>query len=215
MRRATALLLCGLLAAPALASIDSAHYGSMSEVYQHVVAGFDFFARGDTEQLRMTRAVPPEVNEMPFTLWNNGIAHGFKVVYNAGGVAGISIDDLYTVDVPVTINPETNGLLVTAFVEGADRSVRLDNLKITLPGFTMYDVGDSALAPAPDYMLLTTDLPLTGGFILSGTVTFSWTGALAPRTDQWFEVAPVVTPEPASGLLALAGAALSFLRPRR
>jgi|GEM_PF-3635737 len=208
------IVTCGALVWPAAADlITTQHFGTLAEVQAYVVDGFDFVARGDTAELRITRADPPAQAATPFNLWNNGIPHGFKVVYNAGGIAGISIDDLYVVQMPVTIDPATNGLLVTAFTEGSGRTVRLDNLRLTLPGFVMYDVPDVALAPPTDYLLIETSLPLTDGFILSGTVTFSWSGSLPPAAEEWFEVAPVVVPEPTS-MLALVGGVLLMVRRR-
>jgi len=202
-----------LLAGPAGAAlITTEHYHTWAEVEAHVIGGFEFFARGDTEKLRMTRTDPPAEAHVPFDIWNSGVPHGFKVVYNAGGIAGISIDDVYTVQLPVSISPLTNGLLVTAFADGADRSVLVSNLKLTLPPFNIYDVGDVAFAPATDYLLIETDLPLAGGFILSGTVTFSWSGSLPPADQQWFEVTPVITPEPAAYGLLLAGPLLLRIR---
>lgn len=214
MRLAMVVWMCGVLGAPAMAGlINTQHFGSLAEVQTHILGGLDFVARGDTQELRITRADPPGSATAPVGPWNNGVPHAFKVVYNAGGVAGISIDELYTVQVPVTINPATNGLLITAFVDGAGRGVTLGNLRITLPGFIMHEVGDAADAPPTDYMLVDTSLPLVDGFILSGTVQFNWTGGLPPPAEQWFEVAPVVIPEPATVLL-LAGGVLTGLRRR-
>jgi hypothetical protein len=213
MKTTLALLLCSFLAAPVFATaITTQHFGTQAEVDAHVIGGYEFFARGDTEKLRLTRTDPAGMAELPFPLWNNGVPHAFKVVYNAGGIAGISIDDLYTIQEPVTIRPDTNGLLITAFAAGTGRSVLVSNLVITLPGFVMYPVPDIASAPNTDFLLTTTDLPLAGGFILSGTVTFNWTGAMPPPVEQWFEVAPVVVPEPAAGLLATAGLLLAGRR---
>ncbi len=213
MRWVVAWVLCGALATPVFAGvIATEHFSTLAEVEAHIIGGMEFVARGDTERLRITRVDPPEVAEMPFDLWNNGVPHAFKVVYNAGGIAGLSIDDLYTITEPVTISPDTNGLLVTAEALGAGRSVVLQNLIITLPGFLMYPVGDVASAPETDYLLVETDLPLVGGFILSGTVTFTWDGDLPPPAEQWFEVTPVVIPEPASGVLAVLGLVLLGLR---
>jgi hypothetical protein len=216
MRHVLALALCAALAAPSMADlITTQHFNTFAEVQAYLLGGLEFVARGDTELLRLTRANPPGVTQLPFTLWNDGIAHGFKVVYNAGGIAGLSIDDLYTIQTPVTIDPATNGLLVTACADGTGRSVVVSNLKITLPGFLMYNVGDLASAPETDYMLIGTALPLAGGFILSGTVTFNWEGSIPPAPEQWFEVAPVVVPEPAMCTLACAAGLWLLHRPRR
>jgi len=213
MRFITAITLCSLLATPAFSDlIATQHFSSQAEVDAHVVGGYEFFARGDTQKLRITRTDPPAAAETPFTLWNDGVPHAFKVVYNAGGIAGISIDDLYTIQVPVTIRPDTNGLLITALAAGDGCGVQLGNLVITLPGFVMHNVADTAAAPGTDYLLVTTGLPLAGGFILSGTVTFNWAQSLPPPVEQWFEVAPVVVPEPAAGLLLSAGLLLARRR---
>ena len=215
MKTTIAILLCSLLTAPAFSAvITTQHFGTQAEVDAHVIGGYEFFARGDTDKLRITRAAPPAMAELPFPLWNNGVPHAFKVVYNAGGIAGISIDDLYTIQEPVNIRPDTNGLLITALAAGQGRSVLVNNLIITLPGFIMHPVANAAAAPNTDYLLVTTDLPLAGGFILSGTVTFNWAGAKPPPFEQWFEVAPVVVPEPAAGLLVTAGLLLAGRRRR-
>jgi hypothetical protein len=215
MKTAIAIILCSLLAAPAFSAIiTTQHFGTQAEVDAHVIGGYEFFGRGDTEKLRITRTDPPAMAELPFPLWNNGVPHAFKVVYNLNGIAGISIDDLYTIQEPVSIREDTNGLLITALAARQGGSVLLSNLNITLPNFTIHPVGDTAAAPNTDYMLVTTDLPLAGGFILNGTVTFSWAGTMPPPIDQWFEVAPVVTPEPAAGVLVTAGLLLAGRRRR-
>jgi hypothetical protein len=216
MKYAIVPILCACLASPALASlISSHHYSSMAEVQQHVIGGFDFYARGDTEKLRETRTSPFAQQELAFPLWNDGIAHGFKVVYNASGIAGISIDDLYSITMPVTINPLTDGLLVTACATAPGSSVQVSNLKLTLPGMVIYDVGSTANAPPTDYLLIDTELPLINSFILSGTVTFNWSGSLPPPDQQWFEVTNVVMPEPAAGTLLAAGGLLTGVLRRR
>lgn len=215
--RTMAWLIAGLLlAAPAAADmlLTTQHFGSYAEVEPLIGGGLEFFARGDTDRLSIT--VPPDPpQEQPFNLWNDGIPHAFKVVYNAGGIAGLSIDDEYTIQAPATIDPATNGLLITAFSDVPGGSVVLQNLRITLPGFIMYTVNDDVQAPAADYMLLTTDLALVNGFILSGTVTFEWDGSLPVPTHEWFEVAPVVViPEPAAASLILLGG-LALIARRR
>jgi hypothetical protein len=213
MKTTIAIILCSVLAVPAFSAIiTTQHFGTQAEVDAHVIGGYDFFARGDTEKLRITRTDPLAMAELPFPLWNNGVPHAFKIVYNAGGIAGISIDDLYTIQEPVNIRPDTNGLLITAFAAGQGRSVLVSNMNITLPSFTIHPVPDIASAPNTDYLLVSTDLPLAGGFILNGTVTFNWAGTKPPPIEQWFEVAPVVTPEPATGALVMAGLLLAGRR---
>lgn len=91
---------------------------------------------------------------------------------------------------------------MSVFSSGSN-GVLLDNLKLTLPGFIIYNLADVAQSPTPEYMLLTTDAALRDGFILSGQVTFSWDGSLPAPDEQWFEVTPVVTPEPSALLMAL------------
>ena len=216
MNRATAIVLCAVLATPAFAElITTEHFSSFAEVQARVIGGFDFYARGDTEKLQETRTNPYSQQQLPFNLWNNGIAHGFKVVYNASGIAGISIDDLYSIEMPVTIDPRTDGLLVTALASAPGSSVLVSNLKLTMPGMVIYNVNDTASAPNTDYLLIDTHLPLVGSFILSGTVTFSWSGSMPPPDQQWFEVTPVVLPEPAAGgMMAAAATLLQILRRR-
>ncbi len=217
MRRTTILLLTVALgAAPALAdTITTMHFASMAEVEAYVIDGFEFFARGDTEALSVTVTDPPAYVDTPFNLWNDGVAHGFKVIYNTtGGFVAISIDDQYIISAPVEIHEDTDGILVTAFSDAPDASVLLDNLVITTADFQMYDVNDVAQAPPTDYLLIATDLPLTESFILSGTVTFDWAGSLPPPEDLWFEVTTVVVPEPASLALLALGSLLAIRRPR-
>ncbi len=219
MRHASVVLalgLAGALGTPASAyTIAAEHYATYAEVQSHIIGGLDFFARGDTEKLRIISVSPPGQGQTPYNLWNNDIPHAFKVVYNASGIAGISIDDLYSITLPVTIDAATNGLLVTAFTDPVGRTVHLDHLQITLPSFQIYNVDAVAHASPTDYLLVRTDLPLTDGFILSGQVTFAWSGSLPPPAEQWFEVSPVVTPEPAGAVLTLIGALLIGLPRRR
>lgn len=218
MRRTAILLLAVALGtAPALAdTIDTMHFASMAEVEAYVIGGFEFFTRGDSEKLSVTVTEPAGYADIPFNLWNDGIAHGFKVVYNTtGGFAAISIDDQYTISAPVAgIDENTNGILLTAFADVADASVLVDNLQITTADFQVYDVNDVAQAPDADYMLIATDLPLTESFILSGTVTFDWEGSLPAPENMWFEATTVVVPEPASLALLALGSLLTIRRPR-
>jgi hypothetical protein len=216
MRRATVLLLTAALAtAPALADmITTTHFASMAEVEDYVIGGFEFFARGDTKALSVTVTDPPAYAGTPFGLWNDGIPHGFKVVYNTtGGFAAISIDDLYIISAPVQIHDDTNGILVTAFSQVPGASVLVDNLVITTADFQMFGVNDVSAAPPTDYMLIETDLPLPESFILSGTVTFDWEGNLPAPQDLWFEVTSVVVPEPGSLALLALGSLLMLRRP--
>ncbi len=203
-----------LLASPAVAErlLTTQHFGSYAELEPLIGGGMEFIAHGDTAKLQIE--VPPaSPQQRPFDLWNDGVPHAFKVVYNPGGIAGLSIDDEYTIEAPTLIDAATNGLLITAFTDAPGGAVVLDNLRITLPGFLVYPVNDQAQAPATDYLLVTTDLALAGGFILSGTVTFAWDGPLPPPANEWFEVTPVVViPEPAAVSLLLAGLTLLVRR---
>jgi len=205
MRCVLALVLCGLSAASSYGQITTQHFPTYEEALNHVASGLEFTARADTEKMEVTAADPPAHAETPFDLWTNGVPHAFRVVYNAGSTTGISIDDRFAVISPVNVDPATNGLLLTAFTQMDGRQVRLDNLKLTLPGFQVYDVNDFALAAPPDYLLITTDLPLAGSFILSGQVTFGWPGDLPPPAEQWFEASPVVVPEPSAAALLILG----------
>lgn len=221
MRLAIALLTCGCLVAPASATtITTQHFDTWAEVQQVVIGGMEWFARGDTQEVSLTPAASPQDRvAVPYNLWNSGFLTAFTVVYNpTGSPIGMTIDDVMAIyetpAPPIVVDSRTNGLLVTAFATGAGRSVEVRNLKITLPGFQIYDIGDIAFAPTTDYMLIETDLPLTGGFILSGQAVMTWTGPLAPPAEQWFEVTPVVTPEPGSALLMLGGLVMSVLRRR-
>lgn len=215
MRSFIAVIVLCTLAGPASGyTIDTQHFASPTEVNDYVTGGYDFFTRGDTEQVRVT--VPPDSGTEPFGLWNNGVAHAFRVSYYPDGIVGMSIDDQFEVQMPVTIDPDTNGLLVTAVAQGgAGRSVTVDNLILTDAAWNWYLIEDAAVAPGDDYLLVETDLPLTEPFILSGTVTFAWEGEIAPSSEQWFEVTPVVVPEPACGLLLMVTASLGMFRRRR
>jgi hypothetical protein len=221
MRVTSIAIACVVLASPALAAtITTQHFNTWAEVQQVVVGGMEWTARGDTEQLSLTPTdAPPSRVAVDYDLWSSGFETAFTVVYNApGSPIGITVDDVQAIyespQPPILVDEETNGLLVTAFAAGAGRTIELHNLKITLPGFQMYDVGDIAYAPDTDYMLIETDLPLTDGFILSGQAVMSWTGPLAPSAEHWFEVTPVVTPEPGSGLLLVGGLLLGVIRRR-
>lgn len=215
MRLGIAFLSCGLLAAAGrAATITTEHFATFQDALHNVVSGFEFTAHGDTEKIEVTSTNPPGHAETPFDLWTNGVPHAFRVVYNRGGVTGISIDDRYAIIPPVNVDPATNGLLLTAFTEAEGRQVLLNHLKLTLPGAQVYDVDDFAHAPPPDYLLISTDLPLYDGFLLSGQVTLSWNGGLPPPAEQWFEATPVVVPEPATAVLLLLGGLTTGLRRR-
>ena len=215
MRTGIVILTSALLAVPGLAAtITTEHFGSMADVEALVTDGFEFHAPGDTQKLQLTRTDPLAQAEQPFGLWNNGVPHAFKVVFSPAGIAGISIDNVYTVETPVSINPATNGILVTAWTPAAGRAVAVEDLMITTSDLMMYPVPGLAAAPVPDYLLVNTDLNLAGGFILSGTVRFDWTGNLPPPDEQWFDVTTVVTPEPAGLGLALLGALVGLQRRR-
>jgi hypothetical protein len=210
---ACAMVVAALAPAGWSAVIATQHFTSLEEVQARALGGFEFAARGDTEKLRLQRFNPPGEAQVPFDLWNNNVPHAFRIVYNPDGNLGISVDDIFTVLSPVTVDARTNAILLTAFVFGGGRSVALENLKITVRQFEVHDVNDVARAPETDYLLIYTDLPLTGGFILSGTVRFSWTGALPPPTEQWFETTTLVVPEPVP-LVLLLPALVGLRRPR-
>ena len=201
--------------------VSTRHFSSFEQVQPHISAGFEFVARADTENLRLTVDSPPAADSTPFGIWNEGVPHAFKVVYNASGLAGIEIDDLFA-DQTAPISPQTNGLLITAHAAGEPlASAHVANLRLTLPDFTILDIADAAAAPATDYLLLETTAPLAAGFILSGTVEFDWAETIPPPADLWFEAAPVVVvPEPtslislAAAILAACGARLRISRPK-
>lgn len=192
------MLVAGTAVATAIAGdgIATRHFANFADFAPYLRGGGDFSVRGDTQRMTASRATPIGFSEQPFSLWNNGVPHAFKIVHNAGGVTGIEIDDVYTMVNPVTIDPFTNGLLVTAFASVNGPQVRLSNLKLTRPGEPPKNVNSTASAPATDLLLIKTIDPLSGGFILSGQVTFTWTGDLPPAAEQFFELVSVVVCEP-------------------
>jgi hypothetical protein len=130
---------------------------------------------------------------VPYGLWNKGVPHAFAVVYNATGIVGISVDDVHALLTPVSVDADTDGVLVGTHAAAEGCTVRVENVKLTVPGFVVYDVDDFSAAPTDDFLLIQTDLPLARGFIVSGTVTLTWTGNLPPPDEQWFEVAPLAS----------------------
>lgn len=229
MRFACPLLTCLLVAAPAFCGVlDATVLETWADVQDRVTGGFEFFARGDTDHVRLTRANPPVVEETPYDLWTNSVSRGFKVVYNMMGIpAGISIDDVSSIfDTLIPIDELTSHLLVTAYIPSLGRDpnstpveVSLTNLKLTLPDLSIHDVGADLVTNGSDrYLLIATDDVLMNGFILSGSVEFTWSGGSEPPEpdEQWFEVSPVLVPEPVGVVMALLGTLMiGRLRPRR
>lgn len=221
MKTAWSILAAALATTSAVAaSFTTYHYSTWAEVQAATIGGFEWFARGDTEEISFTPASNPgDRVATDYDLWNSGVDAAFNVVYNPTGTPlGMYIDDeqaVYETPLPpIVVDSRTNGVLITAYASGAGRTVRIHNLAFIMPDYSIYEVGDIALAPGTDYLLIETDLPLTDGFIVNGLARFEWTGALAAPADQWFEVAPVVTPEPATGLL-LGLTSVVILRRRR
>jgi hypothetical protein len=223
------MLMCGAMAMPSLAAtITTSHYSDLTDVFDYVINGpvFDFYARGDTEKTSMT--VPPGgYAEALLTpgVWASGDPQSFRVTYDPGtNRAGISLNNEFTSELPVTIHPDTNGLLVTAFTDQPGATVLVHNMRIMqivggiptfYPPLTDPPIQDAAAAPATDYLLIELDLPedlADYTFVLTGQVTFTWQGSSSPAANQWFEVSPVVTPEPAGGLLLMLGLLVSGLR---
>ncbi len=232
MRYLAAILLSGVVVSSGLAaSITTQHFSSIAEVNDYVIndPDFEFYARGDTEMTSMT-APPDGYDEAPLTdgLWINGDPHSFRVAYDVDtNRAGISLDNEYTSELPIDIHPDTNGLLITAFTDVPGATVRVHNMRIILkvgealqyyPPLGDPPIADQALAPDTDFLIIETDLALTDyTFVLAGQVTFSWPGGaddIPAGANQWFEVSPIVTPEPTGGVLALMGSVV-FLRRRR
>lgn len=203
------ILWCGLAAQLTMAGvIETVHCSSADELEGLGWGNGAFVARGEMDILSVSRTDPPAEVEENFSLWNNGVPHAFQVVYNpVGEVTALSVDDVHAIlEGPLPIGDDAHTLLLSAGVVSDGGSVVLDNLKITLPGFVIYDVGDSVSATAEDYLLVQTDLPLSGGFILSGTATLTWDEGRSVPTSRWFEVTPAaVVPEPAGGLLLAIG----------
>ena len=113
------------------------------------------------------------------------------------------------------------GLLITVHADDPNTSALVKNLVITDKNLRFYPTAATAQTvgtPDEDYLLIRTDMNLAEKFILSGTVTFTWpaAGPMPERSHLWFEAAPVVLPEPASGvLMACVGLLLRAARRRR
>jgi hypothetical protein len=229
MKQVTPVLLCALLAAPALANTVATHFASEAEALAQMSSTlpFEFVGRLDTAGMTATENIAPGSSQCrPFSLWNSSEPHAFEVVYNGSeDLAGVRLDYglAETNPVSLSLDPETNGFLITAFAGSQSLHVTMSNLQIVLVGGNGFPLppvalGAVAAAPATDYLLLElTDLPegvsLANGFVLGGEVTFTWQGSMAPPDQQWIEVAPVVIPEPTGlGLLGLGGLVLGIRR---
>lgn len=214
MRTGMLLGLCFALSAPAMAGVlGTQHLTSQAAVDALGLTGFEFTAQADTERVGISSAFDPLAGvTTPYYLWTADVPRAFQVTYNpTGDVQGMSVDTTLAMMEATQIETAANGLLISGRALGGGRQVSLTNLVITLPSFTMYPVGDTLLADATlqpeDYLLVTTDLPLANGFILSGSVSFDWSGDLVPTSpqEQWFSVSPVMVPEPAALVLVAAG----------
>lgn len=221
MRIGMRLSLSLALSAPALAGVlGTQHLMNQAAVDALGLSGLEFTAIADTESVGISATSDPLAGvTTPYYLWAAEVPRAFQVTYNpTGDVQGMSVDTTLAMMEATPIETATNGLLISGRAIGGGRQVSLTNLIITLPGFVMYPVGDTLLADATlqpeDYLLVTTDLPLANGFILSGSVSFDWSGDLVPTLpqEQWFSVAPVMVPEPAAIVLLAAGALGSWRR---
>lgn len=214
MRTGMLLGLSLALSAPALAGVLSTqHLMSQAALDALGLSGFEFTALADTESVGIYSTFDPLAGAAtPYYLWAADVPRAFQVTYNpTGDVQGMSVDTTLAMMEATQIETAANGLLISGRAIGGGRQVSLTNLIITLPSFAMYPVGDTLLANAlqpEDYLLVTTDLPLANGFILSGSVSFDWSGSLfpTPPEEHWFSVAPVMVPEPATSVLLVAGA---------
>lgn len=204
------------------ATLTTTHYGSFAQVEPvlQFAPPFDFEARGASETLRIaTLANGTAEVELPKTPnpWQNGLPHAFRVTYDANTQrAGLIFDTVFSSSTEVTLRPETNALLITAFTSVPGGSVQLNNLQL-LSGLSVYGISTSAVADDNqgfDLVLLFTDLPLTQSWALGGQVTFAWPGDLPLDNQQWFSVSPAVVPEPATGVLLLGGLLLGLRRAR-
>lgn len=197
LRRISFVALC-LFPFAALASdgVTTRHFSSLLDFQPYLIGGQEFVTRADTEKLRVTQIAPFSEALTPFNAWNNGVPHAFKIVHSPGGATGVSVDEPFAQITPINITSLTNGLFVTVSATGAGQSVLLSNLKLTVTGVQPIDIATTAHAPATDFLLIFTRRPLVDGFILSGTATFSWTGAIPPAIEQSFELSPVVICEP-------------------
>ncbi len=205
------------LFAPALsaATISVQHFATLGEAQANILAGPNIAGGADTANVTFVSYNPPASAETPYHLWESGVARGFRVSFDGTSIGGTVVDDVFALLSNVSVGDGANGLLLTAFTAQPDEGVRLDNLHLTLRDGRVFALDAVAQAAPSDYVLVTTDLPLAAGFILSGAVTFTWSGALPPPADQSFSVAPVLVPEPAA-LAALAFVLLlSGGRPQR
>lgn len=197
------------------AEIQTFHFTSHDAVQSLIVGGAEFSGRADTAAVALTHFDPLQHVQQAYPLWTDGEERGFNLVHNADGVTAMSVDTIHALLEPVSIAAETNGLLITTTALGADRAVLLDNLQLTLPGEPPIAINDVAtMSDGQSWMLITTDHPLANGFILSGAATFGWNDGLASPADQWFEIMPVVVPEPAGVLLLVAGIVVLAYRRR-
>lgn len=199
VRRWGSKWILGIMIAGACAAgdgVSTRRFAGRQAAAPFILGGGEFTARGDSERISIRREAPPADASLPFSNWNNGVPHAFKIVHNAGGITGISIDDVFTTVSPVTIDPGTNGLMLTTFADLPGLEVRLSNLKLTRPGFIVSNVSGMAKAPPEEVLIVKTKHALSAGFILSGQVTFSWEGPRPPAANQWFELSPVRYCEP-------------------
>jgi hypothetical protein len=212
------VLMSTALASAADGVMFTAHYATEQELLANIVDGFFYVGRGDTQQVSIRRKDPPGSAERPFTLWNDGQPHAFQCSYNGSGLAAMGIDNVF-VDIDGIQVDRFDGLVVTACSEDPGVSIRVDDLVITDHNLHFYPVAEQALAVGPaarDYLLIATDMNLAEGVILSGTATLDWGATLPGPNRLWFEVAPVLLPEPsACAALAGLGLGLRLLRPRR
>lgn len=190
------IALFAVTAASAMAGdgVATRRFSTFEQFQPFFRGGMEFTARGDTEDLTVTRAVPAESSAVKFPIWNNGVPHAFKIVHNANGITALEIDDIYSFVSPVAIGPRTNGLLITS-TAAAGGSIRLSNLKLSRSPFDIKNINAISEVPPKELLLVKTTSPLST-FILSGQATFTWSGALPLPEEQWFELTPVVVCEP-------------------
>lgn len=214
MRYALSLLVVLAVAGTASADIVSTqHFATQAEVDAAIIDGYYYIGHGDSDSVEMR--VGATIDEVAFGLWNDTQSHAFEFSIDDAGLGAFAIDDVYRY-APSVEAEYFDSLLVTVRTDDPNVSILVDELMLFSGVATIEPVAATAGAAdvdGEDYLLIETDFNLAEGFVLFGNVTMDWTGDMPAADNAWFQVTPVVVPEPAGVLLAAAGPLL--LRRRR